>query len=415
VSCPRTSVLQYKRSRQHIGKIGTALGADYLIEGTVLPAGERIRITAQLISAAGDHHVWAETYDRNLTGILEVQSEIARAIAAQVRIQLTPQDQARLTPPDAVSPAALQKYFQGRYHWNKRTPDGLRRSREFFMEALDIEPNYALAWAGLADAHNLLGSYRLVPMKESHPQARAAAEKAIRLNDNLAEAHASLATVITDYYWDWPLAEREFRRAIDLYPNYATVHLWYSNYLTMMGRHSEALAEVNQAVDLDPLSPVMHGNRGFVLYYGGRYREAIAEQQQVLGMEPALALARIILGLAYIQQGMYPQAVAQFQTIAASNSPVFTPLLGYAHAKAGQRTEALRILGDLRGKKNTHSFSLAYLSLALGNKEEALGLLERAYEEHDVLIGLVKVAPDLAPIRGEKRFVNLLKKLNLHR
>ena len=409
----RTSVLQFKRTAQPTAKIARALGVEYLVEGTVLPAGDPRTRQAQLIAASDERHVWAETYEEEQSDILAIQSRIATAIANQIRIHLTPQDQARLARVHPVNPEALQAYLKGRYNWLKRTPEGLRKSLDYFRQAIDKDPNYALAWAGLADAHNLLGSYRLVPMTESHPQARAAAEKALQLDDNLAEAHTALATVIADYYYDWPLAEREFRRAIELNPSYATARQWHAACLSKMGRHDEAVVEVSKAVELDPLSILMRRDRIMVLYYARRYDDAIREQKQIIEMDPGRPHRELIVAMAYLQKRMYPEAISELK--AMGNGPMFVTMLGYAYARAGQKSDAQRILAELRTRDRVHTFSLAYLHLALGDRDKALTFLEKAFEEREHLMGLLKVAPDLDTLHSEPRFAILLRKLNLDR
>jgi TolB-like protein/Flp pilus assembly protein TadD len=409
----RSSVLQFKRTSQPIAKIAGALGVEYLVEGTVLPAGNRVRVTAQLIAASNERHVWAESYEEDQSDILAIQSRIASAVATQIRIHLTPQDHARLAHIQPVNPEALQAYLKGRYNWLKRTREGLFRSLDYFRQAIDKDPNYSLAWAGLADAHNLLGSYRLVPMTESHPQARAAAEKAIQLDDNLAEAHTALATVIADYYYDWPLAEREFRRAVELNPSYATARQWHAACLSKMGRHDEAVVEVSKAVELDPLSILMRRDRIMVLYYARRYDEAIREQREIIEMDPGRPHRELLVAMAYVQKHMYPEAISELK--AMGNAPMFATMLGYAYAMSGQKSEAQRILDDVRTRDRVHTFSVAYLYLALGDRDKALTFLEKAFEEREPLVGLLKVAPDLDTLHGELRFANLLRKLNLDR
>jgi len=409
----RTSVLQFKRTAQPTAKIARALGVEYLVEGTILGAGNRVRITAQLIEASNQRHVWAETYEEDQSDILAIQTRIASAIANQIRIHLTPQEQARLARVHPVNPEALEAYLKGRYSWLKRTREGLLKSLDYFRQAIDKDPNYALAWAGLADAHNLLGSYALVPMTESHPQARAAAEKALQLDDNLAQAHTALATVLADYYYDWPLAEREFRRAIELNPSYATARQWHASCLSKMGRHDEAVAEVSRAMELDPLSILMRRERIMVLYYARRYDDAIREQKQIIEMDPGHPHHDLLVAMSYVQKHMYPEAIAELKGM--GNGPMFVTMLGYAYAMAGQKREAHLILSELRTRNRVHTFSLAYFHLALGDREQALTLFEKAFEERDPLMGLLKVAPDLDTLHREPRFANLLKKLNLER
>ncbi|MFQ5927272.1 MAG: adenylate/guanylate cyclase domain-containing protein, partial [Terriglobia bacterium] len=282
----RTSAMHYKDSDKPLPEIARELGVDAVVEGSVLRAGEEVRITAQLIHGTTDTHLWAKSYERDLRNILALQSEVAQAIADEIKLKLTPQEQARLARAQPVNPAAYEAYLRGRYYWNKRTEEGFRKGLEYFQQAAEIDPEYALAYAGLADSYNTLGSYAALPPNVAYGQGKVAAIQALELDDTLAEGHNALAWWKMDYEWDWSSAEREFRRAIELNPSYATAHHQYSHLLTAMNRTEEMLAESQRALELDPLDLIINVHLGARYYYARQYDQAIEQLQKVVEMDP---------------------------------------------------------------------------------------------------------------------------------
>ena len=415
----RTSVLQFKKTRQPIGKIAATLGVDYVVEGTMLPAGDRIRVTVQLIAVRDEHHVWADIYERNSRDLLTLESEVAATIASRIPVPLTPQDHTRLVARKPTgAPQAVDAYLKGRYQWNKRTPEGLNKSLEYFRQAVAIDPHYALGWAGLADAYSILANYVLLPPKEAFPLSYAAAQRALQLDNTLAEAHAALANSATDP----PAAEPEFLRALELSPNCVWARQWHAENLMFLGRNDEALWEINKAIDLDPLSPLLRAVRAKISYYGGRYEDTIRDDRHAIEMDPALGApgAKVMLSLAYAHLGRWSEAISELKSEGAWDgstadikSPVFTAILGYVYAKSGNRDQASTILHRLRAVSHVEPYAMTGLTTALGRTDEAFAWLNQAYNERDNLIYMLKVDSDLAPLRSDPRFADLLGKLHM--
>jgi tetratricopeptide (TPR) repeat protein len=388
------------------------------VEGSVQRSGDRVRVTAQLIGAPADTHLWAESYDRDLRDILVLQDDVARAISNQIKVKLTPQEQVRLASARPVNPEAHEAYLKGRYYWNKRTEEGFRKAIEYFSEATEKDHNYALAHAGLADSYILLGTYGVLPPKEAYAKAREAATKALELDDTLGEAHNALATVKSDYDWDWPGAEREFRRAIELNPGYATAHQWYGELLSNLGRHEEALAEIKRAQQLDPLSLIINAVSGRNLLFAGRDDLAIEQLRKTLEMDPHFAQAHFFLGWAYVRKGTFAEAIAEFQR-AATLSPDITAYKGglaHAYARAGKSAEARKLLSELKEEsKRTYVswYDFAAIYAGLGEKDQAFTCLERAYEQHVDRLVEAKGDPLFDPLHSDPRFQDLMRRIGL--
>jgi tetratricopeptide (TPR) repeat protein len=313
---------------------------------------------------------------------------------------------------------AYELYLKGRYYWNKRTEEGFRRAIEYFGEATEKDRNYGLAYAGLADSYILLGEYGLLPAKEAYAKAREAATKALELDDTLAEAHAALADVKIDYDWDWAGAEREFRRAIELNPGYATAHQWYGELLSSLGRHEEALAEIKRAQQLDPLSLIINTSSGWILLGAGRDDLAIEQLRKTLEIDPNFARAHGDLGMAYLRKGNFPEAVAEFQRAATLSSNIidYQSGLGHAYARAGKHTEARKLLYELKEhskQRYVSWYDFAAIYAGLGEKDQAFALLEKAYEQRDPKVTWAKVDPSLDPLRSDPRFQDLLRRIGL--
>jgi TolB-like protein/DNA-binding winged helix-turn-helix (wHTH) protein/Tfp pilus assembly protein PilF len=411
----RTSVMVYKGARKPLSEIARELNVDAVVEGTVLRSGERVRITAQLIQAPADKHLWAESYEGDLHDTLALQKEVASAIAGQIRIELTPKEQAGLKNAKVVNPEAYEAYLKGRYFWNRRTADGLKRAVDYFDQAIQKDPNYAQAYAGLADSYDLLGDweYGVLAPNEAYPKAKAAAVKALELDNTLGEAHASLAFSLDVFDWDWGSAEREFRRAIALNPGYATAHHWYAWHLSEMGRNSEAIAEMRKAENLDPLSLIISADMAELLLVAHLNDEAIEQSRRTVDMDPNFAIAHYELGQAFVQEHSYNEAIAEFhQAIELSGGSIpCTSNLAYAYAVSNKRNEAVKILIDLKTRSTRNGSEIALIYVGLGEKDRAMQWLEKAYEEH--FNPSILLRPAFDPLRSDPRFQNLVHRVGL--
>jgi len=305
--------MQYKDGRKPLPEIAKELSLEAVVEGSVLRSGGGVQITARLIQATTDTQIWSQSYKRDIQDALKLESEVAQAIADEIRVRLTPEEQVRISATHAVSPEAFDDYLKGRYYWEKRTAEGLQKSLEYFQQAIETDPSYARAYAGLADSYATLGNNRFLPPKEAFPKAKAAAMKSLEIDEGLAEAHSSLAFALWNYDLDWNAVEKEYKRAIELNPGYPTAHHWYSGYLTGVGRHAEAIAEIKKARDLDPLSPRINANVGLILYFAREYDHAIEVLQKALEMDPSNQAAYLYLGEARLQKGEHQQSIAALE------------------------------------------------------------------------------------------------------
>jgi len=412
----RTSVMQYKGVKKPLPQIARELNVDAVIEGSVLRSGNRVRITAQLIQAATDKHLWARSYERGLGDVLALQSEVAGAIANEIQIKVTPQEQARLATARPVNPDAHEAYLKGRFYWNLRSHEGVKKGMEYFQQAIEKDPGYALAYTGLADSYVLLGGYLMAP-KEAYPLAKAAALKAIELDATLGEAHASLAGAKIDYDWDWVGAEKELKRAIELNPGYATAHQRYAYYLTVVGRFNEAFAEAKRAQELDPLSPAIYYTWGVALLYARRYDEAIAKFRSALELNAGYPAAHMSMGVAYEQEKLYAQAISQYQMMIALNhgDPRLSSTIARVYWAEGKRIEALSIMSRLEEfekGKNAPCRGAPVTYAALGDTDRAFAQLEKAYEDRCQYLVFLKVAPGYDPMHSDPRFQDLLRRMN---
>jgi TolB-like protein/DNA-binding winged helix-turn-helix (wHTH) protein/Flp pilus assembly protein TadD len=416
----RTSIMTYKGAHKSLPQIARDLNADAVVEGAVLRSGNRVRITAQLILAAADKHLWARSYDGEMGDTLALQKQVARSIAAEIRIQLTPHEQAVLKTGTRVSPEAYDAYLKGRYFWNKRTADGLRKAIDYFNQVIATNPNYAEAYAGLADSYALAGDweYGVLAPKEAYPRAKAAAAKALELDNTLGEAHISLAFCLENFDWDWESAGREFRRGIKLNPGYATGHHWYAWHLTALGRNDEAISEMKKAEDLDPLSLIISAELAEEFLIAHRYDEAIKQSRKTMALDPFFAVAHFELGQAFVQKRMYNEAIAELQKAIelSSGSTTFRSNLAYAYAESGRRNEASKILNDLK-TNSQNAFSnapeIALVYVGLDEKDQAMAWLEKAYTER--FNPSVLRRPAFDPLRSDPRFQNLLHRIGLSR
>jgi TolB-like protein/DNA-binding winged helix-turn-helix (wHTH) protein/Flp pilus assembly protein TadD len=416
----RTSAMHFKNTQLSVPEIAKTLGVDAIVEGSVIREGSQIRVHAQLIRGATDEHIWAEEYQREYRSLLALQEEVARNIAERIEISLTPQERASLASTYPVSPEAYEDYLKGRYYFNQRTEDALNKSIGCFQQAIARNPSYALAYSGLADAYALLGFRGGFPSKDALSRAKAAALKAIELDDTLAEPHASLAFIVETHEWDWATAEREYKRALELNPGDPRAHHWYAGYLMYVGRFEDGISEARRARDLDPLSlPVNNALAGRLLV-AGRYDEALEQVQKTLELNPHFAPAHQTLGWVYLNKGKHAEAIQEFQQALQLSGTDDTDLvldLGFAYATAGNREEARRILAKL---KKLHerglvpSGSIAILYGALGELNEAFAWLEKAYEERDPQLTYLKVpGRRFEPLRHDPRFKKLLLRMGL--
>ena len=411
----RTSTQRYKGTPTNLLEIAKQLGVAHILEGTVQKAADQVRVNVQLINAQTDSHLWAEKFDRNLADIFAVESEIATKIADTLQAKLTGSEKQAIAARPTENSEAHQLYLKGRYFLSRRTEEGLKKSVEFFNQAIDKDSGYALAYSGLADSNMYLlklAFLRGLSRKESYERAKAAATKALELDDNLAEAHTSLALVKMEYEWEWASSEGEFKRAIQLNPGFAEAHHQYSHYLTAMGRSSESLAESLRALELDPLSLVLNGHLAWHYLYARQYDQAIQQCQKTAELDRNYPETADFRGLAYEQKGMYREAIAELQMAVnlSGNSPHIKAELGHAYAIAGETTPALDILDELkRESTETHisSYDIAVIYIGLGRKDQALEALENAYQERSEWLRYVKVDPRLDPLRGDPRFEKL--------
>ena len=413
----RTSAMQYKGARKPLPEIARALGVEAVVEGTVSRSGGRIRIDAQLIDAAEDRHIWARSYERDLRDVLTLQSEVARAIADEIRVQLSPQEIARLGQGRPVDPAAYEAYLRGRFYWNKRTEEGIRKGIECFQEAIAKDPGYALAYAGLARAYDTLGNFSFLPPDVAFKKAMEAAERALALDETLPDAHTAVGGVLTSYTWDWSGAERSLRRAITLDPNNAGAFHWYSDFLSAMGRREEALAAIVRALELEPLSLTLNTTMGTCLFYARRYDDVITQQRRTLELDPTFAPAYRSLGGALEEKGLYDEAIAAYRKAASLTDDLAgAALLAHALAVSGRTPEARMLLGELEAKapaRYLSPYSVAAVHVGLGETDRAFERLEEAFRIRDRGMIWIKVAPRFDPIRPDPRMSALLTRMKL--
>jgi TolB-like protein/Tfp pilus assembly protein PilF len=415
---PRSTVFRYKGRDVDPQEIGRALDVRAVLTGRVMHLGERLVVKAELIDVVNESQLWGEQYNRKQADIFEVQEEISREISEKLRLQLSREEKRKLAKRHTEDPEAYRLYLRGRFYWNKRTEENFKKGVEFFQQAIELDPNYALAYAGLADSYILLGYYGASAPKEMMPKAKAAAVKALALDDTLAEAHTSLAYVNSFYEWDWKAAEKEFKRAIKLNPNYATAHHWYAFHLAAHGRHEEGIREVRRAQELDPLSLIINTEVGWAYYFARQYDKAIKQYRAAIELEPGFGVARFFLGEAYAQKGMYKESVAELRKAVelSGGSPLMKGVLGHVYALAGERDKAQAIsreLEQLEARRYVSPFIFTLLHTGLDDKDQAFLWLERAYEHRSLFLSWVGIEPMLDPLRDDERFADLLRRMNL--
>jgi tetratricopeptide (TPR) repeat protein len=386
-----------------------------VVVGRILPRGDNLSISVQLVDTRDSHVIWGQQFNRKLTDLLQMQEEIAREISESLRIRLTGKEQQQLAKHDTQNTEAYRLYLQGRYYWNKRTAAGFKKAIEYFQQALERDPNYALAYAGLSDTYSSLGSYQVIPSAEAAPNAEAAARRAVDLDETLAEGHNSLASILFDRF-DFEGADREFRRAIELNPSYSTAHHWYGLFLGVMGRADASIAELKLAHELDPFSPIINANYAFVYYQAGRYEEAIALCRKTLELDANFSPAHEYLGQVYLETGNYAEAIAELEKdVALSPGDAAAKAeLGYGYGRAGRKKEALKIIEELtRTSRHTYvsPYDVAVVYVGLDQKDEAFRWLEKAYQEHSVRLWNLKAHPRFARLRSDPRFQDLMRRV----
>ncbi len=412
----RTSVMSYKGNRTPLTRIARDLGVQYVVEGSVRRDANRVRIAVQLIQIRDQSHIWARQYDRELKDLFTVQSEIANEVADEIQLTLGDHSSARSVRA-SIAPRhyeAYDLYLKGQYFFNRRTLPDFERAVEYFQRAIQLEPGYARAYAGLADCYAQMAGYHLGPANELMPKARAAALKALAIDPDLPEAHTALALIVQDYEWDWQTAEKEYRRAIELNPNYATAHHWYAEHLMFVGRFDEALKESEEARKLDPLSLIIAADNAAILYFARQYDRSIEKCRSVLEMDPVLFRAHLIQS-AYVEAGRYPEALADLEQERSTIPPKwYWTSLAYLNGRAHREPEARRALEQLlalnrRIPQDPELMVWAYAGL--GDKEQTMTWLDKAYVEHSNVLTSLKVHPSFDFLRGDPRFETLLHKV----
>ena len=416
----RTSVMHYQNSHVPLDQIGRELGVQYVLEGSVRRESDKVRITAQLIQIKDQTHLWSREYDRDISHLLLLQDEIAQEVAGEIRATLgetqKKTETVRQTSPPPPIYEAYDLYLKGEYFFNKRTGAGFKQAVDYFQQATAKDPNYARAYAGLADCYALMGGYSGAPQTEFMPKARAAALHALQLDESLPEAHTALALIVQNYDWDWQTAEKEFQRAIELNPNYATAHHWYAEHLTWLGRFDEALRESERARQLDPLSLIIAADNGAILYYSRQYDRAIAQFLAVREMDPNFPRAYMIDAV-YEQKGRFAEALPNLEKLQTfGDQPWTLAELSYLYARSGQQTQAQRTLEKLLELSRHHQVEPATILVAylgLDDKNQAFAYLEKAYLQHSNILVTLKVEPRMDALRDDARFHDLLQRVHL--
>lgn len=413
----RTSTQRFKSATSDLREIAKQLGVANIVEGTVQKTNDQVRVNVQLINALNDAHLWAEIYDRKVTDIFAAESDIAKTIAETLQAKLTGSEKTAMSKKPTANPEAYELYLKGRFFWNKRTGADLRKAIDFFNQAIAKDPNYALAYSGLADSYLLLSPYGAAAPKDSIPQAKAAVKRALELDDTLAEAHASSARILSGFDFDSQRAIAEFERALQLNPNYATSHHWFAaGPLLALGRFDESITEGKRSIELDPLSMINNADFGNDYYFARRYDEAIAQLRKTIEIEPHSYLAHFYLGEALQLKGQMPDAIAEYRkAVELDDDPFALALLGQSYARVGRRDEANKILTQLNQEAKTRyvdAYGVGLVFLGMGDKNRAMDELERAYRENDGGdIYNVRIDPMLDDLRGDPRFEALADKV----
>ena len=415
----RSTAMAYKGTHKPLPQIANELNVDAVVEGTVMRVGNRVRITAELVQVSTDQHLWADTYESPIGDVLALQNRVSSAIVDEIRINLTKEDKERLAQKPSVSPEAYEDYLKGRYYWNKRSGDGFEKAIGYFEEATRRDPQYALAYAGLADCYGIIGAtiYGRLPAAEASPKAKAAAIRALEIDPSLAAAETSLATAKFNYDWDWAGAADGFKKAIQLDPGYSTAYQRYSLYLSAMGKFDDSFEEIKKARELEPLSISINTALGWRLYLAREYDRAIAQLRDTLEMDPASEWAHLNLGQAYEQKGQFGLAIEELQKAVelAHSSPLTISALAHAEALSGNHAMANKLLSqleELSKKQYVSPYYVAIVYLGLGKNELAMNWLEKAYADRSNGLVFLKVEPELDPLRTNPHFITLQTRLS---
>jgi TolB-like protein/DNA-binding winged helix-turn-helix (wHTH) protein/Tfp pilus assembly protein PilF len=415
---PRGSVMRFKGAKIDPGDAGRQLGVAAVVEGSVRKSAEWVRVAVRLVSVEDGRVLWArDTRERLLGDIFALQDEIARGVVAELRLNLDSARVPQLARKHTDNIEAYQAYLKGRYFWNKRTESGLLKGIEYFQQAIQADRRYALAYVGLADSYLVLKSLSLITPQQAHEQVEPALMRALAIDDTLGEAHASLAWASFAYAWNWPEAERQFRRAIELQPNDATTHQWYAEFLSAMGRHGESLAEIRRAQQLDPPSPIINVIAAQVHFFARQYDQAIDQSRKTLELDAHFYIAHDYLGWALNQKGMYKEALAAVQQAQAiEDTPLQLCEVGQVHAAAGDRERAQAVLRDVIARSRQlrtprHAYRIARIHAALRDADAAFSWLERAFAERDEMLVWLKVDPHFDNLRPDSRFARLLQRI----
>ena len=417
----RPTAFRYKQKDVDPRQVGRELGVAAVLTGKVRQMQDALNVQVDLVDAVTGAEIWGAGYDRKIADLLAVKQAIAQEVTAKLKLKLSSEEQRRLVKRDSTNAEAYQFYLRGRYFWNKRTSDGIKQAIEHFQQSIERDPNFALGYVGLADSYTGLTFYNFAAPHEAMPKAKESAIKALALDDTLAEAHATLAHILINYDWNWSAAEKEFKRSIELKPDYATAHQWYAiHYLTAMGRLEEAVQEMKKALELEPASLVMNTFMGATLYYAGRYDEAIDQCRRTIQMDPNFAVAHWHLGLAYEQKQLLDAATEEFKKAISlsGGSPLMKAALGRAYAESQKKHEAnemLNELNELAKRQYASAYEIATIYVALGNNEQAFQLLAKAYAEHSFHLVNLNVSPQFKSVRSDPRFQDLVQRIGLSR
>jgi len=412
----RTSAMTYKGTAKPVDQIARELGVNYIMEGSIRSWGQKVRISAQLIAASDQTHLWSQNYERDSGDILALQSDVAQAIAKEIKIKLVPQARTHLSSATPVKSEAYEAYLKGRYFWYKRTEEGMRKGIDYFNQAIQSQPEYAAAYVGLADSYSLLALRGIVPAKEAFPKARAAAEKALELDNTLGDAYATLAHVRL-HEWDWSDLDQEFKRALELAPGNAMAYSWYSEYLTTMGRSDESIAVVRKAQEIDPVSPVISTTLPHAYYFARRFDPAVEYLRKSLDLDPNHFMLHLRLGQVYIQKRMHQQAVEEMQKALSDSGRSTEALTGLAQAYAaagitGPMQEVMDELNRGVGTRYVSAYNVAKIYASLGDKTQTLAWLEKAYDEHNPDLIELRREPSFDGMRSDPHFASLLSRMN---
>jgi len=412
----RTSVMRFKETTQPIAEIAAALGVSTIIEGSVMQSGGRVRVTAQLIDAKTDEHLWAESYERDMSDVLALQSEVARAIAHEVKVELTPGESERLSSAKPVDPRAYDYYLRGRHHWNRRSKPDLERALELFEQVVEIQPDWALGYSALSETYLVMSSWGILPPTVAYPRAQEFANRALELDPDLGSAWACLGGVEAEWRWDWDKADASYRKAIELEPSNASAHQWYAEFLIVEGRFDESLESIDLAIQIDPLSLIVGATKARIYWYKGDFDRSIAESEQVLVRDPDFGAAKIALANACQLAGQHDRAADMYARFYGASIPGAEENLRAAFDQGGMDAVVRVLINGSKQASRTQYVSparIAFLFASIGEADSAMVWFERAYETRAFPVQLLTASPYSEPIRDDPRFVDLAKRMGL--